>query len=282
MSGFSAEWLALREPADLQARNSGIVRMLQQTFSEAERIAVCDLGAGTGSSVRALAPLLPRVQDWTLIDHDPDLLTAARAQLSAWAAPAATKPADDGVSLVREDQQLGITLLQADLRGGVDQLLPASVDLINGSALIDLVSDSWLDQLTLAAAKRAATVLMTLSYAGVERWQPEHESDDEIQAAFNAHQQGSKAFGPALGPRATEVLARKLKNAGYEVVLGPSPWRLVGARDASLMAMLAEGIAGAAAETGQITSERANAWLHARRTASTAEIGHIDLFARLP
>lgn len=282
MSGFSAEWLALREPADLQARNPGIARMLQQAFAEMDRIAVCDLGAGTGSSVRALAPLLPRVQDWTLIDHDPALLTAARAQLSAWAAPAQARQADDRLSLEREDQQLSISLQQADLRRDLDQLLPASADLINGSALIDLVSDAWLDQLTLAAAKRAATVLMSLNYAGVERWQPAHESDDEIQAAFNAHQQGNKAFGPALGPRATEVLARKLKNAGYEVVLGPSPWRLSASRDAALMAMLAEGIAGATAETGQIAPKRANAWLHARRAASTAEIGHIDLFARLP
>ncbi|MEZ5666940.1 MAG: hypothetical protein R3F55_05830 [Alphaproteobacteria bacterium] len=175
-----------------------------------------------------------------------------------------------------------MTLRRADLRGDLDALLPARVDLINGSALIDLVSDAWLSRLAAAVAARGCAVLMTLVYAGVERWRPPHAADAAVQAAFNAHQQGEKDFGPALGPRAAQALADKLRRVGYETVIAPSPWVLSGRRDRALMRALAEGIAAAVGETGAVAADDLADWLSARRKADMAEIGHVDLFALLP
>ena len=280
MSGFSAHWLALREPADQRARNAGIAGMVAQTLGSAGHVLVCDLGAGTGSSLRALAPRLPARQDWLLIDSDPALLAAARGGLTDWADHA--EASGRGFKLAVGDRRIDVTLREADLSGHLEHLLPASLELISSSALIDLVSDSWLDRLAHAARRRGAAVLMTLAYAGVERWMPPWPADAEMLAAFIAHQQGDKGFGPALGPQAAEVLSHKLKRVGYEVVLAPSPWRLTAERDARLIAVLADGIAAAVTETGSVPPGRVAAWLASRQTAVAAEIAHIDLFARLP
>ena len=81
MTGFSADWLALREPADRRSRSASV---LAATRLWADRRAtpgcalrVVDLGAGTGGNLRCLAPHLAAPQAWTLIDDDLRLLALA-------------------------------------------------------------------------------------------------------------------------------------------------------------------------------------------------------------
>ena len=90
MSGFSAEWLALREPVDHRSRNlalqAQVIQFLRQIKAiDSGSIHITDLGSGTGSNLRALAPHFGMKQSWTLVDHDTDLLRSARASLIAWA-----------------------------------------------------------------------------------------------------------------------------------------------------------------------------------------------------
>ena len=279
MTGFSPAWLDLRETADHRARNAEITERLSSRFANAGRIAVWDLGAGTGSSLRALAPWLPAEQHWTLLDHDPDLLAAACNRLMSWADLCEADATGATLELMHGSRRLDVEMRRADLREDLDTVLPSGIDLINGSALIDLVSEAWLDGLVAAATRLRSAILMTLNYAGQETWSPPHPADARILAAFNAHQQGTKAFGPALGPQSTEVLSRKLRSAGYHVIIAPSPWCLEAGRDAALIAELAEGIAAAVRETGLVPTHEADDWLKVRHAASTAEIAHTDLFA---
>src|SRR5215510_5410508 len=85
MSGFSADWLDLREPADHRSRNRKLALALAKHFDGWRPITVVDLGSGTGSNLRATAPLLGPEQHWTLVDIDTGLLDAAVERLTGWA-----------------------------------------------------------------------------------------------------------------------------------------------------------------------------------------------------
>jgi hypothetical protein len=79
MSGFSAEWLTLREPYDLNARNPTVIDAVAAALEPLSSVQVVDLACGTGSTMRALSPFLPTSQRWKLIDNDLGLLARAAA-----------------------------------------------------------------------------------------------------------------------------------------------------------------------------------------------------------
>jgi hypothetical protein len=81
--GFAADWLALREPFDLAARSFALARRLADRLPKRPRL--MDLGGGTGSMFRFLAPIIGRGQDWMLLDADDALLEDAFGRTSAWA-----------------------------------------------------------------------------------------------------------------------------------------------------------------------------------------------------
>lgn len=279
MSGFSAEWLALREPADHRARDPGLLARLRAHFAGRNAIRIVDLGCGTGSNLRALAPHLPQRQSWTLVDHDPALLDAARERLSAWAERAGAGP--QGLRLEPGGRTLEICFLQADLAAGPESAFEGAPDLVTAAALFDLVSPAWIARFAAAAAERGAAFYTALSYDGVEHWNPPHPADAAMLAAFTAHQRRDKGFGPAAGPRATALLEALFRGKGYEVHTAESPWRL-GCEDAALVRALAEGAAAAVRETGQVSEAAITAWLAARRFGASCEIGHRDLLALPP
>jgi len=107
VSGFSAEWLARREPHDAAARATELAGLLR-TSSSATRNgeparasrAIVDLGAGSGANLRWLAARLGGEQAWLLVDHDAGLLAAAENALLRWGtahgASSVRGPAHDG------------------------------------------------------------------------------------------------------------------------------------------------------------------------------------------
>src|SRR5690348_6344655 len=80
MSDFSPEWLALREPADAEARADELLTTLCTSLTS-EDLVVRDRGSGTGSMARWLTPRLPAAQKWILTDRDPALLEVARSSV---------------------------------------------------------------------------------------------------------------------------------------------------------------------------------------------------------
>jgi hypothetical protein len=90
MNEFSAQWLGLREPVDHRSRNQDLQAQVIDYLTQMKTVypgivRLTDLGSGTGSNLRALAPQLSSMQHWTLIDYDIALLHTARATLLAWA-----------------------------------------------------------------------------------------------------------------------------------------------------------------------------------------------------
>ncbi|HYF53851.1 MAG TPA: methyltransferase domain-containing protein [Salinarimonas sp.] len=273
---FSAEWLALREPADHRSRDAGLLDALAAALAGRERLRIVDLGCGAGSNLRALAPRLGPVQAWRLVDHDPALLAAARARLAAWADGA--REQGDGLRLEKDGRRLDVAFVRADLAGGVAAALGEAPDLVTAAALFDLASPAWIDAVAAAVAARGAAFHTALTYDGNEAWAPPHPADAAMRAAFHAHQGRDKGFGPAAGPGATAALARAFAARGYRIATAPSPWRL-GSADGALVAALAEGTAEAVRETGLLAEAAVADWLAARRSGASCTVGHLDLLA---
>lgn len=279
MTGFTADWLALREPADHAARSASVATGLRAHFADRPTITVLDLGCGAGSNLRGTYQHLPQHQDWTLVDYDPALLVAARAELSQWADSAT--PDGDTLLLRKGAAELRVQSVQADLTTDLESVLAIQPDLVTAAALFDLVSESWLASFTEALSAARLPLYTVLTYDGVQQWQPAHSLDDTVVAGFNAHQRTDKGFGAAAGPRAINVLTSSLRTAGYAITTGASPWQLAAG---PLLSELATGVAASALEMRAVTQAQAAEWEAARHGAAvgSATIGHLDVLALPP
>jgi hypothetical protein len=263
MNGFSADWLALREPYDRKARNPEVLGALAAAFAGQPALTVVDLACGTGSTLRAVAPHLPGRQSWRLVDNDLGLLLRAGAEPSP------------GVHVITTP---------VDLARDLEAALDGPVDLVTTSALLDLVSNDWLNRLVVEIAARKLPVYAALSYDGRATLEPSDPADEGVIAGLNRHQRTDKGFGPALGSTAAAAAVARFADAGYAVVQGPSDWVLQPA-DRQIQLDLLSGWAGAAREIGQVSLADLVPWLTRRRDLvaagrSTIRVGHVDFFAR--
>lgn len=274
MSGFSPEWLALREPADARARNRDVLSALSGWFALRDEMSILDLGAGTGANLRALAPHLSRKQKWILADNDGTLFLAARRALSAWADQASSD--GDALKLEKSGQQIEVAFLRVDLARDLATALAGKPDLVTASALFDLVSSDFIKNLARLVTDARAAFYSALTYNGIQRWTPHRPADSQMAAAFNRHQMTDKGFGPAAGPTAAGLLADQFRLAGFNVLEGESPWRLAPS-DRALLEELQRGFAMAVLETNAVDAKAVETWVKVIRAG--AETGHTDTFA---
>src|SRR3954468_21248898 len=182
-------WLALREGADGAARSAALTRAVIDRLAGLSPLRVLDLGAGTGSNLRYLAPRLAVPQEWLLVDHDATLLQEAKARSIGRPSPIDWRMDTQPLDLVTVDHPAIF----------VDR------HLVTASALLDLVSDRWLDELAERGGAAQATVLFTLNYNGQSRCTPAEPEDEEVRALMNRHQQSDKGLGGvAAGPAAVD------------------------------------------------------------------------------
>jgi hypothetical protein len=258
---FSPQWLALREPYDQAARNPAVLEAMRTAFAEFPAVRVADLGCGTGSTMRAVSPLLPARQDWRLLDNDAALLEAAHD-----AAPPTCE----------------VTTVQVDLAADLGRALADDTDLVTMSALLDLVSGEWLERLVAMLAISARPLYAALSYDGCVSLMPACRNDDTVIPAVNRHQLTDKGFGPALGPQAVAVARDRLRRQGFAIQEGRSDWSF-GPADRDIQLEMLDGWSGAAAEMG-VGSALLDDWLAERRAhvaaaRSQMRVGHLDFFA---
>ena len=285
MSGFSTEWLALREPFDAAARSAAAIAELRAHIANgtaATPLAVVDLGAGAGSNLRYLAPLLGGVQRWRLADHDPKLLDAALAATHAWAARRGDEVARTASALEIRGASFACEMRcePIDLADLAAVELP-SRGLVTAAALLDLVSRDWLDRLAQRCRAARAAVSLALTYDGRTTAKPAEPEDTAVLALFNRHQLFDKGFGPALGMRAAEAAEAAFEAHGYELRVATSDW-VIGPKEHALQLALLEGWLGAALEIAPESRLALTSW-HDRRRAhvlagrSELRVGHVDL-----
>jgi hypothetical protein len=260
-------WLALREPADAAARARELAEALAQRTPAGARWVIHDLGGGTGSMGRWLAPRLSGPQHWVVHDRDSDLLALAGAH--------GPGPAADGAPVTVEPRQSDITRLRGDDLAGTT--------LITASALLDMLTAEELGGLIAACAAAGCPTLLTLSVVGRVSLSPPDPLDARVAAAFNDHQRRMTERGRLLGPDAVELAIEEFGRRGCEVRVSASPWRL-GASHADLAAEWFTGWVGAAceqqpelaAETLSYTRRRLE---QARAGELTVVVEHADLLA---
>ena len=224
MSRDFADWLGLREPADAAARAVDLIGPLRRHLATDGPAVIHDLGAGTGSMGRWLAPRLPERQHWVLYDRDEDLLARAKA---------------GGGPVSVETRQWDIArLTAADLDGAA---------LVTASALLDMFTAREVERMVAACAGAGCPALLTISVTGRVELTPADPLDAEIMAAFNDHQRRTVYGRRLLGPDSVGVAVAAFRRRGIPVIARSSPWRL-GARDAHLIVEWLAGWVDAACE----------------------------------
>lgn len=266
MESFSADWLALREPSDHAARAHALVGPVAQRLRGRPAARALDLASGTGSNVRYLLPRMPEIAHWSLLDRDPALLAQAW-RLIAPLAQAAARSFD---------------VRQGDLRA-IDRLPLDGYALVTASALLDLVSETWLRAFARRCREARVVVLCALSYDGRIAGEPSDPDDRLVRDLVNRHQRTDKGFGDALGPEAARVAADCFRDEGFDVHTSESDW-VLDATSGALQRQLIHGWAGAAREISPAETPAVEAW-QARRLALLAagtshlRVGHVDLVA---
>lgn len=264
---YAPEWLRLREGADAVARAAELLDPLRIRLANlpgrAGGFVVHDLGCGTGSMGRWLAPRLDGAQHWALHDRDPYLLH--------FAAVASPRSAADGSRVTVETRRGDLARLTADALAGAS--------LVTASALLDVLTREEVDTLAAACADAGCPALLTLSVAGRVELTPRDPLDGDITEAFNAHQRRSGL----LGPDAVEAAREAFADRGATVLVRPSPWRL-GPGDAALIVPWLRGWVGAAVEQRPELAGPAQKYLAARLAACAAgelrvTVHHSDLLA---
>jgi SAM-dependent methyltransferase len=286
LSGFTADWLALREPADETARAERLTERLRRNGPKDGEWRIVDLGSGTGANLRYLAPRIGGRQEWLLVDDDAALLARAGEENAPSARASAVDPdaVDERVAGTADSGRLGacrIRRVQLDLAASHAAIAWPIGGLVTASALLDLVSASWLEALARHASEAHANVLFALTYDGRMDLSPAEPEDAEVRSLVNAHQRRDKGFGPALGPAAAETAVRCLEDAGYAVETARSDWRLEH-EQRSLQAALLEGWRSAAAEMTPACAARLDDWCrrrlaHVAAGVSELVVGHVDL-----
>lgn len=252
MSDFSPEWLALREPADGQARAEELLTTLLTSLSEPDLV-VRDLGSGTGSMARWLSTRLPGTQKWILTDRDPALLEVATASV-----PNAVPDLRDITTLTPDDL--------------------AGVSLVTASALLDLLTTAEVTALAEACVTAQVPALFALSVVGRVELTPADPLDERVTAAFNAHQRRTVANRALLGPSAVPATATAFLRLGATVHRRPSVWRL---SQSALAAEWLRGWVSAACDQDPDLQPEADEYLRRRLSEEDLQVTvhHEDLLA---
>ena len=280
-----SDWLAVREPADVTARSATLVERVRHALASTDTVRGLDLCTGTGSNLRYLIDRLPGRQTWLAADRDARLLEELPTKLKTWADARGYSMRTEGqVSSLRGGRcECDVETRAMDL-DRLDAGLFEGRNLVTASALLDLVSESWLRLLATRCREAGATALFTLTYDGRSSCDPVEPEDDMVRELMNMHQKTDKGLGGrAEGPDAWSVAERVFTEAGYRVECAPSDWS-IGPSERTFQRMLIDGWARAAVEIAPERADTIADWLrrrleHLEAGRSRIVVNHVDMVA---
>ncbi|MBA3271926.1 MAG: class I SAM-dependent methyltransferase, partial [Acidobacteria bacterium] len=222
-------WLGLREQADWTARPPVLAQTIAAALPRDQPVCVLDLGTGAGSNLRYLVERLPEQQHWLVIDRSPALLSEVNTRTKSWAAERGHAVGSDakGFTLSSERLDCRVEVSAQDLGTLHDPSIFAGRHLVTASALLDLVSETWLQTLASRCRSAGAAALFTITYDGRSSCLPAEPEDELVRGLMNTHQRRDKGLGgPAAGPDATACAERCFVAEGYRVTSEATDWVL--------------------------------------------------------
>jgi hypothetical protein len=280
---FGADWLSLRERLDFAARNRDLAVVLAERLPK--RPLLIDLGAGTGSLFRFLAPIIAGTQRWIFADIDRSLIETAIDRTAWWAKGcgfsarlAGMSPAP-ALTISTSNCAWYIETLAIDLTNVPRGLPLDEVDAVVCSALLDLTSRHWIERLV---AELRTPFYSSLTVDGRDAWSPPHPADLAVRLAFQRDQRREKGLGLALGVDAVRVAEEFLATSGFETLTARSDW-LIG-RGERFGPLFARMTARAARRAVPAEAVKFAEWTRARRIQAADKrlairIGHRDILA---
>ncbi|MFF1634161.1 SAM-dependent methyltransferase [Leifsonia sp. NPDC058248] len=262
----SSDWLALREEEDARARSRELALEAARRLAPGP-IVVHDLGSGTGSMMRWLAPLLPGPQSWVLHDWNPGLTERAT---------------DDLAPLDRDDRPVAVR----SHSGQLAHLRPGDLDgasLVTASAVLDVLTSAEIHAIARACIAVGSPVLLSLSVTGRVHLDPPDARDELVETAFNAHQRRVEGGRRLLGRHGAALARGLFLRAGWSVRPVDTYWRL-GDHDPRLLGQWFDGWVDAALEQHPELQVETAGYRELRcaqlgRGALTAAVAHTDLLA---
>ena len=264
MSGFSAEWLALREPYDRAARNAVVLAAVADAFRGQSSIAVTDLACGTGATLRAVGPdLLPR-QNWRLVDNNLSLLAQASTLAQPPHVTVTARPVD--LALILNSRSTARSTSSPHRR--------CSISCRRNGSTVSLSRRRRGGCRSMPRSVTTAAPSPSPARRSMPRTSPRSTGTSALTRA------SARRWGRPRPARAAE----RFGQFGYVVVQGPSDW-VLGPDDRVIQEALFAGWAELAALTAVLSTDETADWLAQRRAhlaagRSRLRIGHVDIFAR--
>ena len=273
----STELILLKEAADMRAKNSDVSDALSGWFEGRPSLDVLDLHAGTGATLRALAPILAPDQAWTLYARDASEESLARDHLTRWAPDARTT--EDGLSIQRQGHRIAVRFKRHDVvaAGGALAEPPPDLVVIDGDLM--RYPRDVIRRLVAILAGRRSVMHARLVYDGRLKLQPHHAADGAFTAALHRRFMRDDGHGEATGPLSASELAEQLRLSDYSVIEGPSPLHLRAA-EAPLIRAVQKELAEAQRAVAKGHDKMIDTWM--ARPRATLEISQTDLVALPP
>ena len=248
-----------------------------------------DLACGTGANLRELGARGWAVRSagcWSITTRNCWPPCRQRSRPGRAVQGLALRGAGDGWRIDGPDWQAEVRLQRLDLSRQLALLPWREAALVTASALLDLVSAAWLDELLTRAGAARAALLFALTVDGRVEWTPALVGD--ALAARPVRRPTSdatrvSALRWAARPRAWRP--QRWAASGYEVIQCRSDWQIDGGEGPAARAMLSAMVAGTAAaalEQAPAAGAALERW-RAQRLAVVAQtrlrVGHLDLLA---
>jgi len=235
-----AQWLELRIPYDLNARNLNVEKSCLQYLQRKKKIKILDLGSGTGANSRYYFSKISQNQDWIMVDENPEFLEIAIDKLKIWALKNGYESQEKSSKLILTNQEHIITVQTIvgsilDIESTIDL---KTFDFAVANAIFDLFSEKQFQLLIECLKNYQLPLLTTINYTGMSFY-PQTDEDEIFIDYYHKHMQRPQDFGKAMGPTCGLIMLETMRNLCNNTVQGESIWEISSRDSIFLQAILA-------------------------------------------